>query len=211
MCVGVGVQATGRADHPPRPPAECIYTKLWITPPPLPPASSQLGGRHPSTPSGEGVGGPPGTSGTMAGVELMSQPPGSMGGEQPNTALPVLVAPGTSGSTNTVASKAPVTQRSRGLSTLAASRRLAAGDDAKLIFGAVFSLRNMVRKLGGDDDAFISYRTAQYKLHYYETPSSLRFAMLTEPAAPGMRNVLHQIYINLWVEYGECFRDLKTC
>ncbi|KAI1878052.1 uncharacterized protein JN550_000234 [Neoarthrinium moseri] len=81
----------------------------------------------------------------------------------------------------------------------AASRR--ASDDAKLIFGTVFSLRNMARKLGGDDDAFISYRTAQYKLHYYETPSNLRFAMLTEPGAPGMRNVLHQIYINLWVEY----------
>ncbi|KAK6077826.1 Transport protein particle subunit bet5 [Seiridium cupressi] len=76
-----------------------------------------------------------------------------------------------------------------------------ANDDAKLIFGTIFSLRNMARKLGGDDDAFISYRTGQYKLHYYETPSNLRFALLTEPGAPGMRNVLHQIYINLWVEY----------
>ncbi|KAK7750976.1 Trafficking protein particle complex subunit BET5 [Diatrype stigma] len=76
-----------------------------------------------------------------------------------------------------------------------------AADDAKLIFGTVFSLRNMARKLGGEDDAFISYRTAQYKLHYYETPTNLRFALLTEPAALSMRNVLHQIYINLWVEY----------
>ncbi|EOO02824.1 putative transport protein particle subunit bet5 protein [Phaeoacremonium minimum UCRPA7] len=76
-----------------------------------------------------------------------------------------------------------------------------ARDDAKLIFGTVFSLRNMVRKLGGDDDAFISYRTAQYRLHYYETPSSLRFVMLTDTATLSMRNVLHQIYINLWVEY----------
>lgn len=61
----------------------------------------------------------------------------------------------------------------------------------------------MVRKLGGEDDAFISYRTAQYKLHYYETPTNLRFALLTEPGALSMRNVLHQIYINLWVEYGK--------
>ncbi|KAI4865289.1 snare-like protein [Hypoxylon rubiginosum] len=74
-------------------------------------------------------------------------------------------------------------------------------DNAKLIFGTVFSLRNMVRKLGGDDDAFIAYRTAGYKLHYYETPTNLRFALLTEPGALSMRNVLHQIYINLWVEY----------
>ncbi|WYZ40175.1 hypothetical protein EsH8_IV_000516 [Colletotrichum jinshuiense] len=76
-----------------------------------------------------------------------------------------------------------------------------AKDDAKLIFGTVFSLRNMVRKLGGEDDAFISYRTSGYKLHYYETPSSLRFVMLTDTATLSMRNVLHQIYINLWVEY----------
>jgi len=78
-----------------------------------------------------------------------------------------------------------------------------ASDDAKLIFGTVFSLRNMVRKLGGDDDAFISYRTSQYKLHYYETASNLRFVMLTDTASPSMRNVLHQIFINLWVEYGK--------
>ncbi|KAI0460508.1 snare-like protein [Xylaria acuta] len=80
-------------------------------------------------------------------------------------------------------------------------RRNKGADDAKLIFGTVFSLRNMVRKLGGDDDAFISFRTSQYKLHYYETPTNLRFALLTEPGALSMRNVLHQIYINLWVEY----------
>ncbi|KAL7902390.1 Longin-like domain-containing protein [Trichoderma sp. SZMC 28014] len=74
-------------------------------------------------------------------------------------------------------------------------------DDAKLVFGTVFSLRNMARKLGGDDDAFISYRTGQYKLHFYETPANLRFVMITDTASASMRNVLHQIYINLWVEY----------
>ncbi|KAK4041066.1 Longin-like domain-containing protein [Parachaetomium inaequale] len=79
--------------------------------------------------------------------------------------------------------------------------RPASADDAKLIFGTVFSLRNMVRKLGGDDDAFVSYRTAHYKLHFYETASSLRLVMLTDTATLSMRNVLHQIYINLWVEY----------
>jgi trafficking protein particle complex subunit 1 len=64
----------------------------------------------------------------------------------------------------------------------------------------------MVRKLGGEDDAFISFRTGQYKLHYYETVSSTRFVMFTDTAAPSMRNVLHQIYINLWVEYGKWSR-----
>lgn len=77
-----------------------------------------------------------------------------------------------------------------------------ASNDAKLIFGTVFSLRNIVRKLGGEDDAFISYRTGQYRMHYYETPTNLRFVMLTDTSTMSMRNVLHQVYINLWVEYG---------
>lgn len=84
----------------------------------------------------------------------------------------------------------------------AKSKSTRAQNDAKLIFGTVFSLRNMVRKLGGDDDAFISYRTGQYRMHYYETPTNLRFVLLTDTATMSMRNVLHQIYINLWVEYG---------
>ncbi|KAL8986112.1 MAG: hypothetical protein Q9205_000362 [Flavoplaca limonia] len=31
-------------------------------------------------------------------------------------------------------------------------KALSAEDDAKLVFGTIFSLRNMVRKLGGEDD-----------------------------------------------------------
>ncbi|KAL1969036.1 hypothetical protein VTN77DRAFT_870 [Rasamsonia byssochlamydoides] len=76
-----------------------------------------------------------------------------------------------------------------------------ADDDAKLIFGTVYSLRNMVRKLGGEDDSFISYRTSQYKLHYYETPTNIKFVMLTDTKAPSMRIALQQIYVNLYVEY----------
>ncbi|EGE82875.2 hypothetical protein RJZ56_002027 [Blastomyces dermatitidis] len=78
---------------------------------------------------------------------------------------------------------------------------LTAEDDAKLIFGTVFSLRNMVRKLGGDDDNFICYRTSQYKLHYYETPTNIKFIMLTDVKSGSMRLALQQIYVNLYVEY----------
>jgi hypothetical protein len=76
-----------------------------------------------------------------------------------------------------------------------------ADDDAKLVFGTVFSLRNMVRKLGGEDDNFICYRTGQYKLHYFETPTNIKFVMLTDTKAPSMRIALQQIYVNLYVEY----------
>ncbi|KAI9721556.1 MAG: hypothetical protein M1812_002318 [Candelaria pacifica] len=79
---------------------------------------------------------------------------------------------------------------------------LSAADDAKLVFGTIFSLRNMVRKLGGDDDNFISFRTGQYKLHYYETPTNIKFVMLTDTKTNNLRIVLHQIYVNLFVEFG---------
>ncbi|ODH13531.1 hypothetical protein ACO22_07158 [Paracoccidioides brasiliensis] len=81
------------------------------------------------------------------------------------------------------------------------SQSLTAEDDAKLIFGAVFSLRNMVRKLGGDDDNFVCYRTSQYKLHYYETPTNIKFVMLTDTKSGSMQLALQQIYVNLYVEY----------
>ncbi|KAI4247040.1 MAG: hypothetical protein L6R40_001705 [Gallowayella cf. fulva] len=78
---------------------------------------------------------------------------------------------------------------------------LSAEDDAKLVFGTIFSLRNMVRKLGGEDDRFISYRTGHYKLHYYETPTSLKFVMVTDTKTNNLRIVLHQIYVSLYVEF----------
>lgn len=80
----------------------------------------------------------------------------------------------------------------------------------------------MVRKLGGEEDkygqtdsaliqlltfaylaSFVSYTTSQYKLHYYETPTNIKFVMLTDLKSPSMRIALQQIYINLFVEYGQ--------
>lgn len=50
--------------------------------------------------------------------------------------------------------------------------------------------------------SFVSYRTNQYKLHYFETPTNIKFVMLTDLKSPSMRLALEQIYINLYVEYG---------
>lgn len=80
-------------------------------------------------------------------------------------------------------------------------RALRAEDDAKLIFGTIFSLRRMVRQLGGSDDQFLTYRTGEYKLHYYETPTQLKLVMLTDTRVGNMRTVLHQIWATLYVEY----------
>ncbi|KAF2181836.1 snare-like protein [Zopfia rhizophila CBS 207.26] len=78
---------------------------------------------------------------------------------------------------------------------------MSAADDEKLIFGLVFSLRNMVQKLGGEDDTFLSYRTGEYKLHYYETPTRMKFVMLTDTKQNNLRPYLHQIWANLYVEF----------
>ena len=48
----------------------------------------------------------------------------------------------------------------------------------------------------------MSYRTGHYKLHYYETPTSLKFVMVTDIRTNNLRIVLHQIYVNVYVEWG---------
>ena len=59
----------------------------------------------------------------------------------------------------------------------------------------------MVRQLGGEDDQFLTYRTGEYKLHYFETPTQLKFILLTDTRIGNMRTVLHQIWATLYVEY----------
>lgn len=49
--------------------------------------------------------------------------------------------------------------------------------------------------------SFLSYRTGEYKLHYYETPTRIKFVMLTDTKANNLRVVLHQIWANLYVEF----------
>ncbi|KAI1805780.1 snare-like protein [Daldinia bambusicola] len=164
---------------------ECVYSKLWVPRPPPPSIASPPSSRPQSQP-------PPSLSSATTAV------PSSITAPSTATAAAAAAAAATSTSPG---SASTTTNNNANANAAAAVLRKKKEDDAKLIFGTVFSLRNMVRKLGGDDDAFISYRTAHYKLHYYETPTNLRFAMLTEPGALSMRNVLHQIYINLWVEY----------
>ncbi|KAJ1559979.1 TRAPP subunit bet5, partial [Cladochytrium tenue] len=61
----------------------------------------------------------------------------------------------------------------------------AVAEDAKLVYGVVFSLRNMVSKLAPRKDAegFQSYRAGAYRLHFFETPSGMRLVMTTDPAS----------------------------
>ncbi|KAF2669207.1 snare-like protein [Microthyrium microscopicum] len=82
-----------------------------------------------------------------------------------------------------------------------ANKTLSREDDAKLIFGVVFSLRNMASRLGGDDNSFLCYRTKEYKLHYYETLTRMKFVMITDTKTNNLQLILHQIWATLYVEY----------
>ncbi|KAJ6593958.1 TRAPP complex subunit bet5 [Mycena capillaripes] len=81
------------------------------------------------------------------------------------------------------------------------STGLAFDEEAKLVYGVVLSLRNMVKKLSGRDEQFVNYRTSAYKLHVYETVSGYKFVMLSDPAAESLRFILRQIYVGPFLEY----------
>jgi len=47
----------------------------------------------------------------------------------------------------------------------------------------------------------IAYKTSVYKLHYYETASGLRFILNTDPNVGSMKEMLKQIYSQIYVEF----------
>jgi hypothetical protein len=83
----------------------------------------------------------------------------------------------------------------------ARSNTLPFDEEAKLVYGVVLSLRNMVKKISGRDEQFTSYRTSSYRLHLYETISGYKFIMLSDAATDGLRFVLRQIYNGPFLEY----------
>ncbi|OLL22954.1 Transport protein particle subunit bet5 [Neolecta irregularis DAH-3] len=38
-------------------------------------------------------------------------------------------------------------------------------------------------------------------MHYFETPTNLKFVMMTDPLVDSMYIILRQIYVSLYVEY----------
>mmetsp|Transcript_6793 Transcript_6793/g.9888 ORF Transcript_6793/g.9888 Transcript_6793/m.9888 type:complete len:177 (-) Transcript_6793:122-652(-) len=84
----------------------------------------------------------------------------------------------------------------------------------KLIFGMLFSLRELTGSLGpeGQLPAVYSVRTGAATLHNYETRSGLRFAMYTnndiqqttgkgDGKFTSVREALQHIYSEIWVEF----------
>ncbi|OJA20870.1 hypothetical protein AZE42_02973 [Rhizopogon vesiculosus] len=83
----------------------------------------------------------------------------------------------------------------------ARSSTLPFDEEAKLVYGVILSLRNMVKKLSGRDEQFTCYRTSTYRLHLYETVSGYKFVMLSDAATEGLRFVLRQIYNGPFLDF----------
>ncbi|KAF8932857.1 TRAPP subunit bet5 [Haplosporangium bisporale] len=73
-------------------------------------------------------------------------------------------------------------------------------EEGKLVYGVVYSLRNLVKKLGKSHDGFIAYKTSHYKLHYYETLTGLKFVLNSDPGVESLQSALRQIYTQIYVE-----------
>jgi len=81
------------------------------------------------------------------------------------------------------------------------SKGLPFDEEAKLVYGVVLSLRNMVKKISGRNEHFVNYRTNAYKLHLFETISGYKFILLSHPSAESLRPALRQLYSVAFLEF----------
>ncbi|KDR75851.1 hypothetical protein GALMADRAFT_248581 [Galerina marginata CBS 339.88] len=102
---------------------------------------------------------------------------------------------------NEVQNQLPTTPQQTQAPVGSSSTGLPFDEEAKLVYGVVISLRNMIKKLSGRDEQFVNYRTSAYKLHLFETLSGYKFVMLSDPKTDSLRFVLRQIYIGPFLEY----------
>ena len=85
------------------------------------------------------------------------------------------------------------------------SRVLNAANDQKNMFGLLFALRQFSTKLSPKsiNDSLRTFTAKSYALHYYETPSGLRFVLTTsrDYGRDDLVGHLKEIYTDIYVEF----------
>ena len=77
---------------------------------------------------------------------------------------------------------------------------LSEGEDGRLMFGMLFSLKEMIGKMGGGREDLQTMRTPAYATHVFETVTGLRFVMNTDAQAQSCRPELEHIYSSIFVD-----------
>ena len=77
--------------------------------------------------------------------------------------------------------------------------------EAKLLYGMLFSIKSFVNKLSPEDlkEGFQSFRTSRYRFNLYETPTKVKFVLNTDTAVthPVVRDLLKKLHSQVYVEF----------